>query len=73
MRRMFKFRGPLTFRKQPVRDIPNWSWEEHGHQDFQRAEGAEHRVEALMVVVALLIVAAVGVRLYVAYQGLTPY
>ena len=67
---MLKFRGPPIFRKQPVRDIPNWSWEERGHQDFQRAEGAEHRVEALMVVVALLIAAAVAARLYVAYQGL---
>jgi hypothetical protein len=70
MRRMFKFRGPLLLRKQAAREIPKWSWEEHGHQDYQRAEGAEHRVEALMVVVALLIAAAIAARLIVAYQGL---
>jgi hypothetical protein len=70
MRRMLKFRRPAFLRKQPARDIPNWSWEEHGHQDYQRAEGAEHRVEALMVVVALMIAAAIATRLFVAYQGL---
>jgi hypothetical protein len=49
---------------------PSWSWEEHGHQPYQQAEHAEHRFEAVMVVVALMIVAAVGARLIAAYQGL---
>jgi hypothetical protein len=60
----------MLFRKKPPPEIPNWSWEEHGHQNFQRFEGAEHRGEIAMVVVALMIVAAVAARLGFAYAQL---
>jgi hypothetical protein len=49
---------------------PDWNWDEHGHQLFQRVETAEKRVEILMVVVALLIILAIGARLMGAYNGL---
>ena len=60
----------MLFRKHPPPEVPNWSWEEHGHQRFQRYEGAEHRGEIAMVVVALMIVAAIAARLGFAYLNL---
>ena len=54
-------------------DVPSWSWEEHGDQEYQRAEHAEHGFEAAMVVVALLIVVAVALRLALAYAHLGPF
>jgi hypothetical protein len=60
----------MLFRKHPPQDVPNWSWEEHGHQNFQRLEGAEQRGEIAMVVVALLIVAAIAARLGFAWMTL---
>ena len=60
----------MLFRKSPPPEVPNWSWEEHGHQNFQRFEGAEHRGEIAMVLVALMIVGAVAARLGYAYAQL---
>jgi hypothetical protein len=60
----------MLFRKHPPQDVPNWSWEEHGHQEYQRFERGEQRGEIAMVVVALLIVAAVAARLGFAYLNL---
>lgn len=61
------------FNKKPKPDVPNWSWEEHGDQEFQRAEHAEHGFEAAMVAVALMIVVAVALRLALAYAHLGPF
>jgi hypothetical protein len=63
---------PLLHRK-PKTIVPNWSWEEHGDQDFQRAEHAEHGFGAAMLVVALMIVVAVALRLALAYAHLGPF
>jgi hypothetical protein len=60
----------LLFQRRPRQEAPNWSWEEHGRQEFQRIEHAEHRTEIAMVVVALMIVAAVAARLTYAYLAL---
>jgi hypothetical protein len=48
---------------------PSWSWEEHGHQPFQRAEHMEHRVGMVMAIVAVGIAAAMAARLIAPYFG----
>ena len=50
---------------------PAWSWEEHGHQPFQRAEHMEHRVVMVLGVVALAIAAAMAATLIAPYFGYT--
>ena len=56
---------PKTARPEP----PNWSWEEHGHQPFQKAEHMEHRVGIALGVVAVCIAAAMAARLIAPYFG----
>ncbi|HET9161726.1 MAG TPA: hypothetical protein VFN88_14035 [Caulobacteraceae bacterium] len=48
---------------------PAWSWEEHGHQPFQRAEHMEHRVGIVLGVVAVAIALAMAARLIAPYFG----
>jgi hypothetical protein len=67
MRRMFRLPKIPRLTRTPRPEPPSWSWEEHGHQPYQRAEDVEHTIEPLMVVIAVCIAGAMAARLLVSY------
>jgi hypothetical protein len=69
MRRMSRLFKAKTAAHPAREEPPSWSWEEHGHQPFQRAEQMEHRVVMVLGIVALAIAAAMAAALIAPYFG----
>jgi hypothetical protein len=69
MRRMSRISKAKPAPHPTHEEPPAWSWEEHGHQPFQRAEHMEKRVGMVMAIIAVGIALAMAGRLIAPYFG----